>query len=134
MIEFFELYGRHFNYLKTGIRIKGGGAYLSKDDIQKEMENGYRPSLLCIEDPLVPGWSKFFHNVFCYSMQNFSFCVSKQNIEHRSYISSSRMRVFSNSLKSAFFSLKFSLILMFKKNGFSVFLNFFIRHYSHPCN
>ena len=55
LIEFFELYGRHFNYLKTGIRIKNGGAYVPKDDIQKEMENGYRPSLLCIEDPLNPG-------------------------------------------------------------------------------
>ncbi|XP_013392395.1 non-canonical poly(A) RNA polymerase PAPD5-like [Lingula anatina] len=55
LIEFFELYGRHFNYLKTGIRIKGGGAYVPKEQIQKEMENGYRPSLLCIEDPLNPG-------------------------------------------------------------------------------
>ena len=55
LIEFFELYGRHFNYLKTGIRVKNGGAYVPKDDIQREMENGYRPSLLCIEDPLNPG-------------------------------------------------------------------------------
>ena len=28
---------------------------MPKDDIQKNMENGYRPSLLCIEDPLNPG-------------------------------------------------------------------------------
>lgn len=33
LIEFFELYGRHFNYLKTGIRIKDGGAYISKDEV-----------------------------------------------------------------------------------------------------
>nr|XP_055074980.1 terminal nucleotidyltransferase 4A isoform X2 [Misgurnus anguillicaudatus] len=55
LIEFFELYGRHFNYLKTGIRIKDGGAYMAKEDIMKAMSNGYRPSMLCIEDPLLPG-------------------------------------------------------------------------------
>ncbi|KAM3858243.1 terminal nucleotidyltransferase 4A [Diretmus argenteus] len=54
LIEFFELYGRHFNYLKTGIRIKNGGAYMAKEEIMKAM-NGYRPSMLCIEDPLLPG-------------------------------------------------------------------------------
>ncbi|XP_068189102.1 terminal nucleotidyltransferase 4B isoform X2 [Antennarius striatus] len=55
LIEFFELYGRHFNYLKTGIRIKNGGVYIAKEEIMKGMMNGYRPSLLCIEDPLLPG-------------------------------------------------------------------------------
>ncbi|XP_042363061.1 terminal nucleotidyltransferase 4A isoform X2 [Plectropomus leopardus] len=55
LIEFFELYGRHFNYLKTGIRIKNGGAYIAKEEIMKAMTNGYRPSMLCIEDPLLPG-------------------------------------------------------------------------------
>ena len=55
LIEFFELYGRHFNYLRTGIRVKNGGEYLPKDVIQRGMENGHRPSLLCIEDPLIPG-------------------------------------------------------------------------------
>ncbi|XP_073962368.1 non-canonical poly(A) RNA polymerase protein Trf4-1-like [Choristoneura fumiferana] len=55
LIEFFELYGRKFNYLKTAIRVKNGGAYVSKDDLQKDMHDGHRPSLLCIEDPLTPG-------------------------------------------------------------------------------
>ncbi|XP_022341415.2 terminal nucleotidyltransferase 4B-like isoform X2 [Crassostrea virginica] len=55
LIEFFELYGRNFNYLKAGIRIKDGGSYVAKDDIQKSMDNGYRPSMLCIEDPLTKG-------------------------------------------------------------------------------
>lgn len=55
LIEFFELYGRNFNYLKTGIRIKNGGAYVPKDEITREMDNGHRPSLLTIEDPLTPG-------------------------------------------------------------------------------
>uniref|UniRef100_A0A8D0L643 Terminal nucleotidyltransferase 4A n=1 Tax=Sphenodon punctatus TaxID=8508 RepID=A0A8D0L643_SPHPU len=55
LIEFFELYGRNFNYLKTGIIIKNGGAYIAKEEIMKAMTNGYRPSMLCIEDPLLPG-------------------------------------------------------------------------------
>ncbi|XP_043117889.1 terminal nucleotidyltransferase 4A-like [Puntigrus tetrazona] len=55
LIEFFELYGRHFNYLKTGIRVKDGGAYLAKEEIMKVLENRYRPSVLCIEDPNLPG-------------------------------------------------------------------------------
>ncbi|XP_046898091.1 terminal nucleotidyltransferase 4B [Hypomesus transpacificus] len=54
LIEFFELYGRHFNYLKTGIRIKDGGCYVAKDEVQKSMMDGYRPSMLYIEDPLQP--------------------------------------------------------------------------------
>ncbi|KAK6186159.1 hypothetical protein SNE40_008253 [Patella caerulea] len=54
LIEFFELFGRNFNYWKTAIRIKEGGAYLPKEEIAKNMESGYRPSLLCIEDPLMP--------------------------------------------------------------------------------
>ncbi|MEQ2177845.1 hypothetical protein GOODEAATRI_007832 [Goodea atripinnis] len=55
LIEFFELYGRHFNYLKTGIRINSGGAYVAKEEVMKTMTNGYTPSMLCIEDPLLPG-------------------------------------------------------------------------------
>ena len=65
LIEFFELYGRNFNYLKTGIRIKNGGSYVPKDHIVREMESGYRPSLLCIEDPLTKGTF-----VVCYTVIN----------------------------------------------------------------
>ncbi|KAL4706160.1 hypothetical protein ACJJTC_013625, partial [Scirpophaga incertulas] len=54
LIEFFELYGRKFNYVKTALRVKNGGAYVSKDEIQ-QLNDGHRPSLLCIEDPLTPG-------------------------------------------------------------------------------
>lgn len=35
LIEFFELYGRKFNYVKTAIRVKSGGCYVSKDELQK---------------------------------------------------------------------------------------------------
>ncbi|TKS81809.1 Non-canonical poly(A) RNA polymerase PAPD7 [Collichthys lucidus] len=55
LIEFFELYGRDFNYMKTGIRVKSGGAYLSKEEMLKAMGSGNRPSMLCIEDPIQPG-------------------------------------------------------------------------------
>lgn len=60
LAEFFELYGRDFNYIRTALRIKDGGAYISKDIILQQMANGYRPSMLCIEDPLQP--SKFLGN------------------------------------------------------------------------
>lgn len=55
LMEFLELYGRKFNYMKTGISIKNGGRYLPKEELQREMVDGHRPSLLCIEDPLTPG-------------------------------------------------------------------------------
>lgn len=55
LVEFFELYGRNFNYLKTGIRIKDGGAYVTKEELVKTMTGGHRPAMLCIEDPLQPG-------------------------------------------------------------------------------
>ncbi|KAL1007467.1 hypothetical protein UPYG_G00087200 [Umbra pygmaea] len=53
LIEFFELYGRHFNYSKTGIRIKDGGSYVPKDKVCQSKDL-YRPSVLFIEDPLAP--------------------------------------------------------------------------------
>ncbi|XP_066255404.1 terminal nucleotidyltransferase 4B-like isoform X1 [Euwallacea similis] len=54
LIEFFELYGRKFNYINTGIRIRDGGKYINKEEMQKDMVDGHRPSMLCIEDPLQP--------------------------------------------------------------------------------
>ncbi|KAJ8912839.1 hypothetical protein NQ315_007970 [Exocentrus adspersus] len=54
LIEFFELYGRKFNYINTGIRVRDGGKYINKEEMQKEMVDGHRPSMLCIEDPLQP--------------------------------------------------------------------------------
>lgn len=55
LIEFFELYGHDFNYMKTGIRVKNGGAYMSKEEMLKAMGSGNRTSMLCIEDPIQPG-------------------------------------------------------------------------------
>ncbi|EDV26068.1 uncharacterized protein TRIADDRAFT_23436 [Trichoplax adhaerens] len=47
LIEFFELYGRHFNYHTTCIRVRNGGQYLTKEEVRIK----YQPSFLCIEDP-----------------------------------------------------------------------------------
>uniref|UniRef100_A0A183IWP0 PAP-associated domain-containing protein n=1 Tax=Soboliphyme baturini TaxID=241478 RepID=A0A183IWP0_9BILA len=55
LIEFFEMYGRQFNYLQTGIRVKNGASYIPKEELQKDLSEGHQPSLLCIEDPLQPG-------------------------------------------------------------------------------
>lgn len=55
LIEFFELYGRKFNYIMTAIRIKNGGTYISKQELAKDMKDGHRSSVLCIEDPLTAG-------------------------------------------------------------------------------
>ena len=55
LIEFFELYGKKFNYFKTAICVRDGGSYMRRDDIIRNMDNGYKSSLLCIEDPLKPG-------------------------------------------------------------------------------
>ena len=41
LIRFFELYGRHFNYWKTGIRVKNGGRYiLCTDDSRQNSGQG----------------------------------------------------------------------------------------------
>ncbi|XP_028967980.1 terminal nucleotidyltransferase 4A [Galendromus occidentalis] len=66
LLEFFELYGRYFNYAEVGIRIKDGGSYMSKEALQREMATAQgqtsgagvihdTSSILCIEDPLTPG-------------------------------------------------------------------------------
>lgn len=76
LLEFLELYGRKFNYMKTGISIKNGGRYIPKEELQRDMVDGHRPSLLCIEDPLTPGNDigkfSFFRQLFCRRFSKFS--------------------------------------------------------------
>ncbi|XP_055352385.1 terminal nucleotidyltransferase 4B-like [Paramacrobiotus metropolitanus] len=55
LIEFFELYGRHFNYMETAIRVKNGGTYITKDEMEKSMPQGFTTAFLSIEDPLQDG-------------------------------------------------------------------------------
>ncbi|KAL5529593.1 hypothetical protein ACEPAG_5578 [Sanghuangporus baumii] len=49
MLEFFELYGKYFNYTNTGISLRHGGSYFSKQ--ARGWRDYYRPYLLSIEDP-----------------------------------------------------------------------------------
>lgn len=82
-VEFFEFYGRNFNYLKIGIRIKEGGVYIVKEEIMKVMISGYRLLMLCIEDFLLlgndVGWSFYgvmqVKQVFDYVYIVFSYVV-----------------------------------------------------------
>ena len=46
--------------MRTGIRVRDGGSYVPKEDIFKQFNNGYRASILCIEDPLNAGVLLFF--------------------------------------------------------------------------
>lgn len=50
LIEFFELYGRNFNYMKTGIDVRNGGRYFPKEEVHHE-DGSADHSLLYIIDP-----------------------------------------------------------------------------------
>ncbi|XP_028392736.1 terminal nucleotidyltransferase 4A-like [Dendronephthya gigantea] len=53
LIEFFELYGKKFNYNNVGIRVVGNGSYFNKELVLgKSLAN---TTHLCIEDPLTKG-------------------------------------------------------------------------------
>ncbi|KAG7092965.1 hypothetical protein E1B28_009266 [Marasmius oreades] len=49
LVEFFELYGKFFNYQNTGISIRDGGTYFGKR--QRGWVVEWKTGLLCIEDP-----------------------------------------------------------------------------------
>ena len=53
LIEFFELYGRNFNYMKTGITVLNGGSYFPKEEMTQKMGPG-KNSLLYETDPANP--------------------------------------------------------------------------------
>ncbi|XP_055341519.1 terminal nucleotidyltransferase 4B-like isoform X3 [Paramacrobiotus metropolitanus] len=55
LIEFLELYGRHFNYVDTAIRIKDGGCHLAKEELWRDVSGCQRSPTFSIEDPLLPG-------------------------------------------------------------------------------
>ena len=54
LIEFFELYGRNFNYMKTGISLTEGGYYFSKEELTQEPEYSGENAFLYIKDPISP--------------------------------------------------------------------------------
>ena len=49
LIEFLELYGKHFNYDEVGISLMDGGTYFSK--YTRGWHGDFRKNILCIEDP-----------------------------------------------------------------------------------
>lgn len=51
LMEFFNLYGRKFNYDETCIRITGGGQYFDRDEIPNNEFIGTRTDI-CIENSL----------------------------------------------------------------------------------
>ncbi|KAF9261467.1 hypothetical protein L218DRAFT_870141 [Marasmius fiardii PR-910] len=52
LVEFFELYGKYFNYQNTGISIRAGGTYFGKR--QRGWSVEWKTGLLSIEDPADP--------------------------------------------------------------------------------
>ncbi|CAH1390633.1 unnamed protein product [Nezara viridula] len=52
LIEFFELYGRRFNYSVTALKTKKGGSYSPKNELAVHTSSVEHSSMLCIEDPL----------------------------------------------------------------------------------
>eukprot|EP00618_Florenciella_parvula_P040271 CAMPEP_0119537248 /NCGR_PEP_ID=MMETSP1344-20130328/49962_1 /TAXON_ID=236787 /ORGANISM="Florenciella parvula, Strain CCMP2471" /LENGTH=133 /DNA_ID=CAMNT_0007579679 /DNA_START=130 /DNA_END=528 /DNA_ORIENTATION=- len=52
LLDFFDLYGRKFNYTTTGISVMGGGSYFRKSD--RGWLNHGRPQLLAVENPQSP--------------------------------------------------------------------------------
>lgn len=52
LIEFLELYGKHFNFEEVGICVSSGGSYYSKS--RRGWNRPNQPYLLSIEDPADP--------------------------------------------------------------------------------
>ncbi|KAH9484478.1 Poly(A) RNA polymerase cid14 [Psilocybe cubensis] len=52
VMEFFELYGNHFNYDEVGISLRDGGTYFNKR--QRGWHAEYKRNMLSIEDPADP--------------------------------------------------------------------------------
>ncbi|XP_055317715.1 non-canonical poly(A) RNA polymerase protein Trf4-1-like [Sitodiplosis mosellana] len=52
LLDFFELYGKKFDYENYGLTIRNGGQYLPRKELPCGIFNGHY-QLFCIEDPLV---------------------------------------------------------------------------------
>ena len=57
VMEFFELYGLHFNYHEAGVSLRDGGTYYSK---ARRGWMDHRQSLLSIEDPADTSMLRFY--------------------------------------------------------------------------
>lgn len=69
LVEFFELYGVHFNYTQTAIRITDDGAYLRKDEVIRIRGHAIIYVLVFVAffsflvDSLLPG-RRFWYNLY----------------------------------------------------------------------
>jgi non-canonical poly(A) RNA polymerase PAPD5/7 len=52
VMEFFELYGSHFNYDEVGISLRDGGTYFNRR--QRGWHGEYKKNMISIEDPADP--------------------------------------------------------------------------------
>lgn len=78
--EFFELYGKNFNYDKTCIRIKDGGSYIMKSEFKSAIDTSY--SLLTIEDPLTEG-NDLGRGSYAMHQVRDAFCATYRRLGHR---------------------------------------------------
>lgn len=62
LIEFLELYGKHFNFEEVGICVSSGGSYYSKS--RRGWARSNQPYLLSIEDPADPS-KQLYSRVVC---------------------------------------------------------------------
>jgi predicted nucleotidyltransferase len=78
LYEFFDLYGRSFNYATTGISVKDGGTYFRK--AQRGWCNEQRPMSLAVENPLEPDID-VGRNAFEIMRVRQAFCFAAQQID-----------------------------------------------------
>ena len=80
-------------FSKCTIRVKDGGSYIKKEEMQQQMEGRGIPSLLSIEDPLTPsndiGRSSYGADkvklAFAYAYRILSRAISPQAAYHTKY-------------------------------------------------
>lgn len=100
LLEFFELYGKNFNFDQTGISVRKGGHYFSKSHRGWQRER--QPYLLSIEDPAdesndIAGGS---HNILSVrSVFAGAFDLLSATLYHRHSLQSSRDEVYGSSTR-----------------------------------
>ncbi|MBW0470909.1 hypothetical protein O181_010624 [Austropuccinia psidii MF-1] len=100
LLEFFELYGKNYNFDETGISVRGGGSYFSK--AHRGWKRERQPYLLSIEDPTddsndISGGS---HNILgVRSVFSGAFDLLTATLYHRHSLQASRANAFNESFR-----------------------------------
>ena len=79
LIEFFELYGKHFNYTNVGIRVKDGGTYFCKHEVSEQNKIFYGCKILfslilLLNTTLYPSLSKHVGGQSLHSILFYCLC------------------------------------------------------------